>query len=316
MSISLKIADLRQLQAFQGETDETLKSVLEVAEDRQLQADHVLLDIGVANDCLYIILEGSVRVEIEADDSPFVTHIERGECVGELSVLDGQPTTARVIADEPTRVLVLGRDDMWRLIDTGQGMARNLLHLLSGRIRKNDEALSHSVSQQQRHARSARVDSLTGLYNRYWLDEMFPRLIERANASGDALSYLMFDVDHFKRFNDTYGHLAGDEVLRTLGTIVLGGLRPDDSAVRYGGEEFAIILPGLDRAQALEVAQRLCRTIESKTKEILEPQGIPGVTISAGLSELGESKTAKEMIAEADAALYRAKNAGRNRVEG
>jgi len=314
MTSDVTVSDLMQLQLFQGESPEALEWLLESATDCWLEMGQVLLEPGHENHSLFIILEGTLRIELEAEGRAYVTHIERGECVGELSVLDGKPTAARVIAAERSRILIISRDDMWELVNNSHAVARNLLHLLSTRIRKNDEALSDSFILQQRYARSARVDTLTGLYNRYWLDEMLPRLIDRAHTDSGALGMLMLDVDHFKRFNDSYGHLAGDEVLRILGAIIRARLRPDDSAVRYGGEEFVIILPGLDRPSVIEVAERLCEVVKAQTQEELEKMGLRGVTISIGVAMLQPQQTGRALIAEADAALYRAKRAGRNRV--
>lgn len=316
MTTDVTVSDLLQLQLFQGESPEALEWLLESATDRWLEQGEILLEPGHENQSLFIILDGALRIELEAEGRAYVTHINRGECVGELSVLDGKPTAARVVAAERSRILILSREDLWELINNSHAVARNLLHLLSTRIRKNDEALSDSFILQQRYARSARIDTLTGLYNRYWLDEMLPRLIERAQTDGGELGMMMLDVDHFKRFNDTYGHLSGDEVLRKLGAIIRAHLRPDDSAVRYGGEEFVIILPNLDRASVLEVAERLCVVVREQTRESLEPQGLRGVTISIGVAMLEQGQTGHDALEQADAALYRAKREGRNRVVG
>lgn len=314
MTNEVTISDLLQMQLFQGESPDALAWLLDSAEERCLDEGEVLLEPGQENQSLFIIVDGVLRVELEAEGRAFVTHTNRGECVGELSVLDGKPTAARVVAAEPTRILVIGRDELWQLINNSHAVARNLLYLLSTRIRKNDEALSDSFILQQRYARSARLDTLTGLYNRYWLDEMLPRLIERAQTDDRALGMLMLDVDHFKNFNDTFGHLAGDEVLRELGGIIRKYLRPDDSAVRYGGEEFVIILPGLDSRSVINVAERLCRVVREKTKAQLEQLELRGVTVSIGVAMLLPEQTGRDLIAAADAALYRAKREGRDRV--
>jgi diguanylate cyclase (GGDEF)-like protein len=314
MVTSIKPRDLVELQLFQGEDPAALEWLLGLARERGLSEGEVLLEPGQHNDFLYILIEGSLRIELAAEDRAFVTHIHRGECVGELSVLDGKPTAARVIAAERSRILVIARDELWELIHRSHAVACNLLYLLSSRIRKNDEALSDSFILQQRYARSARVDTLTGLYNRYWLDEMMPRLLERAQTGGGELGLLMLDVDHFKSFNDTHGHLAGDEVLRKLGEIIHAHLRPDDSAIRYGGEEFVILLPDLARDSVIEVAKRLCEVVHTRTTEELRGKNLPGVTVSIGVAMLEPGQEGNALIAVADAALYRAKREGRDRV--
>lgn len=314
MSCDKNNCDLTQLQLFEGESPQAIEWVHEVAQKRRLKEDDVLLESGHENCSLFFVLSGSLRIELAAEHRAFVTYVNSGECVGELSVLDGQPTTARVVAAEDTYVMILQREDLWRLINTSHFVARNLLYMLSNRIRKDDAALSDSFILQQRYARSARIDTLTGLYNRYWLDEMLPRLIERAQTDASGLGLLMLDVDHFKRFNDNFGHLAGDELLRILGTILLSHLRVDDSAVRFGGEEFVVILPGLERDKVIEVAERLCEVIRTQTAERLAHKELPGVTISIGVALLNAAMSGRELIAKADKALYQAKHAGRDRV--
>jgi diguanylate cyclase (GGDEF)-like protein len=306
--------DLSKLQLFEGESPQAVEWVRELARERKLKEGEVLLEPGHENRSLFLVLSGSLRIELAAENRAFVTYVNTGECVGELSVLDGKPTTARVVAAEESHIMVLEREDMWRLINTSHVIARNLLYMLSHRIRKDDEALSDSFILQQRYARSARIDTLTGLYNRYWLDEMLPRLVERALTDGSELGMLMLDVDHFKHFNDTYGHLAGDEVLRIMGAILLSHLRVDDSAVRFGGEEFVVLLPGLGHEKVIEVAGRLCEVVRVQTAERLAYKSLPGVTVSIGVSFLSAGRTGRELIAEADAALYQAKREGRDRV--
>jgi diguanylate cyclase (GGDEF)-like protein len=123
------------------------------------------------------------------------------------------------------------------------------------------------------------------------------------------VSLILLDVDHFKAFNDTYGHPRGDEVLRAVGGILRGALRPADFAARYGGEEFAIILSNTDRTGALMVAEQLRVAIENATWEDRE------ITASIGVATLNpEIRTSEALVDHADRALYRSKQAGRNCV--
>jgi len=314
MSDGVNTGTLVQLKLFQGERADALEWLLDAVTQRWLEDGEVLLEPEQENALLFILLEGTLRVELNAGERLFVSRIGRGECVGELSVLDGKPTAANVVAEGRCHLLCLEREVLWRLIDNSHAVARNLLYLLSSRIRQNDAALSDSFVLQQRYAHNARIDPLTGLYNRYWLDEVLPRLVERSRREGSELGLIMLDVDYFKRFNDSYGHLAGDEVLRELGAIIRLHLRADDSAIRYGGEEIVILLPYLPRERALDVAERLREAVLRQSSERLGSQGLPGVSVSVGVAMLQPGQTGKELIAAADAALYRAKHEGRNRV--
>jgi diguanylate cyclase (GGDEF)-like protein len=232
-----------------------------------------------------------------------------------MSVLDGSPASAFVVATKSTRLIEVDEETFWRLVNASHEFAKNLLFLLAQRIRASNVTLSESARLQSQLERDALFDPLTGLNNRRWLEARLPRLIKRYQYSGQSLSVLMIDVDHFKRLNDTYGHLAGDIVLSALGQALLEHLRPTDLSVRYGGEEFVVILPSADLAGARIAAERLRRAV--KTTPIVTHQGatLPSVTISIGIAQLSGDEDAASVLARADVALYRAKNLGRNRVE-
>jgi len=149
-------------------------------------------------------------------------------------------------------------------------------------------------------------DALTGLANRRLLNIIFQRNFIRVKRFGDPLSLLMLDIDHFKKYNDTYGHLAGDRLLISIADTVSAEVRETDLVVRYGGEEFLILLPDTDITHAQQTAERIRKAVEKKT----------GVTISLGVStHQYEMREKEELIDKADIALYKAKQNGRNRVE-
>lgn len=157
-------------------------------------------------------------------------------------------------------------------------------------------------------------DPLTGLFNRRSLDEALNREIQRANRSGGTLAVVMLDLDHFKAFNDRYGHAAGDSALRTLGRFLTARLRATDIACRYGGEEFTVILPETSREQALRIAERLREEFE-RTPILHAGASFPPLTLSIGVATYPEDGyTADSLIDAADAALYAAKAGGRNRI--
>ncbi|MBK8012559.1 MAG: diguanylate cyclase [Deltaproteobacteria bacterium] len=156
-------------------------------------------------------------------------------------------------------------------------------------------------------------DALTGLYNRRTFEDTLSKERERAKRYGTALALLMFDVDHFKGYNDSFGHQAGDEALRSVGRIVSTAIRGSDIACRYGGEEFAVILPNADVDQASIVAEKLRRTIAEAPISSLDGTPLPSVTVSVGVTATNTNDVAvEELVARADEALYRAKEAGRN----
>jgi diguanylate cyclase (GGDEF)-like protein/PAS domain S-box-containing protein len=155
----------------------------------------------------------------------------------------------------------------------------------------------------------ASMDALTGLFNRRMLDVRLSDAIELAKQYGRPLSLIMMDVDHFKKFNDVCGHVAGDNALRSVASVVRGGCRLSDVVARFGGEEFAAICPDTGLADAIELAERLRQMVKEYD---MQPQR---VTCSFGVSTLTETcLDPQELIAQADAALYQAKSAGRDCV--
>jgi diguanylate cyclase (GGDEF)-like protein/PAS domain S-box-containing protein len=162
----------------------------------------------------------------------------------------------------------------------------------------------------ERLREQARRDGLTGLYNRHHLFESLAGEIERARRGLQRVSIVMLDLDHFKLINDTHGHLTGDAVLRATATLIDTNIRPYDIPVRYGGEEFIVILPSTGEEQASLVAERLRRSIERLVVDTCE---LP-ISASLGIAEWHKGEPSEAFVARADHALYTAKHAGRNRV--
>ena len=159
------------------------------------------------------------------------------------------------------------------------------------------------------------TDPLTGLGNRKYFDRMIEMAVQTALADGEPLSLLMFDIDHFKSFNDSYGHLTGDQVLRLVGMSLKQTIKGQDITARYGGEEFAVVLPNTALRQALTVADHIRRAVMAKELKKKSTGEILGrVTISVGVSMLKPDDDTDTLIERADACLYAAKRNGRNRV--
>jgi two-component system cell cycle response regulator len=159
------------------------------------------------------------------------------------------------------------------------------------------------------------VDGLTQVYNKRYFMENLERELSRCHRYGRDLSLLIFDIDHFKSINDTFGHLAGDHVLKQLAELVKNNIRREDFLARYGGEEFAIILPEIDHARAMVMGEKVRKLVEVE-EFVFEDTHMP-TTVSVGVATVDDSITeAAELIKRADTNLYEAKSAGRNRVAG
>ena len=167
------------------------------------------------------------------------------------------------------------------------------------------------------HARFALLDGLTGIANRRAFDEHLGREYFRSLRNQTPLSMIMLDVDHFKLYNDAYGHLGGDDCLKQIAAALLDSLRTSDFAARYGGEEFACILPEADKDGALTTAERIRTAIESMRIPHVDSPVSPYVTASLGVATFipSEGVAPDYLIRMSDQMLYRAKNNGRNRIE-
>jgi len=289
--------------------------LLEPCEVRVLAPGDVLISPGDTDRNLYLLLKGSLQVYLGSSEEDLVAVLAAGQAVGELALIDEKPRSATVVAAESCRVLVLPEAVFWSLLDASHEATLNLLHMVSARLRGNNSTLSESRRLQQQYRRHASLDALTGLHNRRWLDEVVPRQIKRSQLQGEPLSLLMIDVDHFKSFNDSFGHQAGDFVLFALARILGARLRPTDMVARYGGEEFTVILPNTRLEGARGAAERL-RAAVAETELIMpDATRLGTVTISLGAAERQLEEELAGLVCRADAALYRAKELGRNRVE-
>ncbi|MBX3622755.1 MAG: diguanylate cyclase [Rhizobacter sp.] len=187
--------------------------------------------------------------------------------------------------------------------------------------RLNRERDSYAQQLQEANAILAQLsetDGLTGLANRRLFDQRLEQEWQRARRHGSPLALLMVDVDHFKRLNDTLGHLAGDECLRRVARVLKGcGMRSSDLVARFGGEEFALLLPHTTREEAAAVAARCLAAVDAQG--LANPGAPPGspvtVSIGLGMARFAEGAEASSLVREADQALYRAKSLGRHRVE-
>ncbi len=208
----------------------------------------------------------------------------------------------------PLQVRERVRGVMWVHYNEPRRVAEEDLHLLASFANQAAIAIENARLFAETR-RLANTDALTGLYNHRYFYHLLDAEMKRARRYGRALSLIMIDIDHFKQYNDRYGHLAGDEALRCLAQILRKNSRRVDSAARYGGEEFAIILPETDLSQAAVQAERM----RTAAVEQQWPEG--HLTISAGAAALTPTMSkVEDLVREADRALYQAKAAGRNQV--
>lgn len=310
----LTIETLRSQHILNGESDANLTWLLKHSEQHTYNAGDVLLSPKNNNNKLYLIINGRVQVSLDGQEHGALTYLDAGNCVGEMSIIEDKRPSATVFTEQNCRLLLIDKDIVWALIERSNAVARNLLYILSSRVRNDNLTISETRQQQVISEQNSKVDALTNLYNRRWLDEQLPQMIQHAKRNNRDFCILMLDIDHFKRFNDNYGHHTGDAALVTVAKSLSKNIRSYDSAARFGGEEFIVLLPDTNITEAHIVAEHLRIKIREQPIENIQGMSLPMLTTSIGLCKLDHKQDPAQLLETVDAALYRAKNNGRNCV--
>ena len=306
-------AEFATLEIFKNVSFESLAGYLLGCEILFAQPGDLLIDPEHPNHRLIVVLDGMLEVKFQPQGSTFSVTISPGHCAGEMSVFDDVKPNGYVFAKEPSRLLIIEASTVLAMIHASHDLCLNFLHILSQRVRNNNRVVCEEENQIRSIEESSKIDVLTGLHNRRWLEDMYTREMSRSNAGNFQLTAFMLDIDLFKSVNDTYGHLAGDQVLKTVAQTIQESLRPSDMPVRYGGEEFSVFLPGTSSESARIIAERLLRNVERTQIALPSGENIQ-VTISIGITERVANDTVRSIIERADQALYYAKENGRNRI--
>ncbi len=298
---------------FKGVDLTTIASELQDSRIQPIEPGQVLLDPKHINTHIYIVLSGELLVCVEPKISNPLVRLGVGDCVGELSIIDASAPSAYVVASVPTHLLVISKPVLWRMLAVQQVMALNLLHVLARRIRENNVVLLGSLELQRQYRSKAETDTLTGLHNRAWFEEVFPKQLELCERTGQQVSLLMVDIDHFKKVNDEYGHTCGDEALRHMGNLLRRNLRSTDLCARYGGEEMIVLMPGTEIIHGQLTADRLRESVAGTPLHLQDGRDLV-IQVSGGIAQWQPGTTLNDLIRSADQALYRAKEGGRNRI--
>lgn len=305
---------LAGLELFHGVEPADVQELLRKCDRRDLEPGELLLSPGSKNENVFMVLSGSLNVHVGTLDAPILVTMGVGECAGEMSIIEDRDPSAYVVAAEPTHLLVIHKSILWAMVDASHAFCKNLLIVLSERVRSHNEFIAASFGDLRKFERHATTDALTGLSNRHAMEETFPREVSRCLQNGQPVSLIMIDVDQFKSFNDMFGHVAGDRALSAVAGILRKQFRPRDLLVRFGGDEFAVLLPGMGVNDAIAIAERVRAAVGGMIAESGDSLLQVPVQISMGVAELEQGDSFESLLKAADAALYRAKGAGRNTV--
>jgi diguanylate cyclase (GGDEF)-like protein len=283
-------------------------------------------------DHVAVLLDVEGRLQLSAHQGKLTTSmpagatLPAGEGITAQAIASGKPVLQNDVTQDPNYVPWFNETQSEisvPLIFFGEKLGALVLESATPRAFTSDDLPSleavadicagaiFNARHFERTRQLAYLDGLTGIFNRRFFELRIAEEMERANRYGSQVAVVMFDIDHFKKLNDEFGHLLGDEVLRQVSRLLAQNVRKGDVLCRYGGEEFSLLLPQTSGDNAYEVAEKLRRAIE-----VFPFAGVPRpVSISAGVADSPRfGKTRDEIVAAADAALYQAKQAGRNRV--
>ena len=305
---------LAGLELFQDVDPDDVQELLQNCDRTDLNSGELLLSPGEKNENVYVVLSGELNVHVGTPDSAVFATVDVGECAGEMSIIEDRDPSAYVIAAEPTHLLIIHKSVLWEMVDASHQFSKNLLVVLSERVRTHNHFIAESIGDWRKFEKHATTDALTGLSNRHAMEETFPREINRCIQNEQPASLIMADVDGFKDFNDKFGHIAGDRALSAVARILQNQFRPRDLLVRFGGDEFSVLLPGVNLEAALAIAERVRSAVSGDTEASQDSMIQVPVNISMGVAELDSDGTFESLLRAADAALYRAKNEGRNKV--
>ena len=308
-----ELTTLAQSRLFDGVPIDKIRERLKPSGEITLRPGAVLLELGQRNAVIYLLVSGKLAIHIDPDNTIPIAYVLPGECVGEISILDDQAASASVVAVEKSHLLMTNPDHLWELMRGEHAIALNMMHIFTERIRRNNTAILENLKQQAQLQALSTIDTLTGLYNRRWMNEMYLRQIDRCAREGKPLSLAVVDIDHFKAVNDTYGHLGGDQVLTQVARAMQQHFRPTDLLARYGGEEFCVLLPDTLLEPGAMALDRLRASLADTTLALNDGKSL-NVRISGGVAQWREGWSLEDLVGAADEALYRAKREGRNRV--
>lgn len=321
--ISLKIQNILLAESMQKNIDfyELMRNIAKIIET-QYELNYVIPLIGEMIDkfmpdyLIYIFIKNNSKMELlwpaNCKDKTILSEVKKLPEKYDYSIIQDKKTGVFPLVNENRLLGCIAAKSMGKKLDDTD------VNYLEQLAKQSSSTINRAIVYAE-ILKHATLDALTGFYNRHQLDERIKQETSKAKRQKTPLCVIMTDIDFFKRVNDTYGHAAGDLVLKTVSKTIRAQLREYDIAGRYGGEEFALLLPNTRTEEAVMVAERLRKAIENKKIDfsklnIEKSDKSINVTISSGIYEFKNADSPDDLLKKADKALYQAKESGRNKI--
>ena len=318
---------IKKSRLFENLDEDEFNVLLSLLEPRYLKKGDVIFNEGEPGKEMFILLSGKLGAWVNRMDGiqRQMFEIHPGDFFGEMSIIANESRSATLIAAVDSELMAIKGIDFYRIIFEQPAAACKVLNTIRKVQNTWLEQISGYLNDLMRWGETARrravMDELTGLYNRRFLEESAQNRFSQGNMGLRSISLLMIDLDKIHTVNETYGVKSGDEVLRTMGKILLSSTRSGDICARLAGDEFAVLLPDTEPAVALRIAERIRSTIAAKKIKVSKtPESEEMIEIvthtSLGIASAPiHAQTWEALFHSADNALRDAKERGRNRVE-
>lgn len=314
-------AILENVEIFSDLTVDELKRIARQLHVHTMEKNQVLFREGDSGSEMFIVESGKLGISVKTEDGSDldITEFGPGDFFGEMSVFEQEARSATCYTKSASRLLSLHDESLLNLIDknpqTAMKIMQRMLTITRSRLDNTGSFLSDMVQWGEAARKRSITDELTGFYNRRYLDESLPSLVSNAEESNSPLAVCMLDLDHFRTINEEISHEVGDMAIQAAVGILEDVLLPTDIVVRYGGDEFVIIMPDTNVEDAESRAWKVCHGVAALDVLSGYECSIKRVTTSIGLAAVpGHGVTSKAVSEAADKALYQAKESGRNRV--
>lgn len=305
---TVDFADLGGQQLFRQVNLVGLESLLHDCPSLKLREGAALIEPGQANHALYLVLVGSLHVYDDDPKGEPLAVVQKGECVGLMSLLDREPCHVRIVAKQACHLLVIDEERFLALTNTSNAIARNALSMVMQYLRGKTAAAPERGRLQRRMEQNSNIDPVTGLYNQRWLDSVLDRQIMRAATDRKPLMVLAVAIDGFAQFRKEFGNELADHALATVGQVVAAKVRPTDLVAHHDSGHFIVVLPETDIAGSEVVARRIREAVAQTAIEIPGACRLPPMNVMTGQIQMKAFVAARKLVDDAIATLNNRKS--------